>query len=475
MENEYGGAKPKTKSLARKEDHSILARKEDHSGVHTCSKEKHRRRKDCTKYKKHQMKCNKTLETDLDKATDQAFNDTDQLFECSCFDKDLGPIAEPRIELRNRKKSSNMLDMKFPPFMPHSNFQEANIFDDMDYKRNDVDVDYCNNVSDVLIDYSDTKDSTLSNHVFKKVNNQKRKAKLNDPDSVQKKDLEAEKSEIVKRHEESLREKWKRSGLALRKFLSERLGFNSNVKKEIVNDEHDNTDDQKCMHSFEEDRNICNGDKSHEKLLSFGKDKMEKAVAKKNNVKTKKTETDKLNRKSSLSSEGGSDKSSRSLISKFKLSFKSKKKKSEGVINSLKLSDDSYPSSPASCSSSNSGPLQDHLHDKDLPFFDISGGIDERVLIARFNLNGTSYSCDCHMCQETHTNSRNKAQKQTHKHSKIQSSSRKDPANIQKDKSKKLIKKVKTKKKGYVGVLDNALSSSGDEYHTHKDDGKYKS
>ena len=476
MENGYGGAKPKRKSLRSLED--------DKKRSHVCSKEKHKHKNTYAKSK--QQSNDKTenfaMQNGSNDNSGNLANDCEDFYETAHCNNDTVLLKESRKGFRQRKVQ-DQIDIDLPLFMPYSNLSEADVFDDVDFKRKEVDIDCVDDCESVLaepLDISNCKITDIKGHAEEHVkgrNKPRRKHQLNvhlnqaTSKSVKnlEKNNEIKTGDIIIRHEESLREKWKRSGLALRKFLSERLGFNSAVKQE----KKGSLQAQNCEAEFtsisksKERLAKCDSEKhSDETMDGNGRAKI---VERTKPSKDREIKLENIGRRDSTSPEPGSAKSSRSMISKLKSSFKSKKKKRKDSF--VKLSDDSYPSSPLSHSSSSNGSCfinnsisLDTSQDLDVPFSDhINDGLNENDLIARLNLNSdTGYTCDCQMCK-THKQYKSYSLKQR----KLCESKK---SHLSKDKSKKLSKKAKVKKKGHVGVLDHEISSTDDDLF--KEEGK---
>lgn len=220
---------------------------------------------------------------------------------------------------------------------------------------------------------------------------------------------------------------------------------------------HTNSDAVELKHSSESEVN--RRDCGNDKIPNLNTNEGERMVDKNKQNKGRETKLENTRRKDSLTSDTASDKSSRSMILKFKLSFKSKKKKKK-EDSLVKDSDGSYPSSPISCPSSSNGSSfinygtslsYDAPHGPGLSYSDINEGINETELVARLNLNGDmAYSCDCQMCR-THNLCKSHNQKHKLWHTK--------KGQKTKDKPKQLIKKTKVKKKEYIG---DELSSTDD-------------
>ena len=460
MEDGYGGAKPKTKTP------KTAGKRDEPSTTHTCSKEKHKRKKDSARSRKNLDEYEKHLINGSDKIPSDLIADID---DSSHFCNGFMSLTESGSHRGNRDMAREIMDVQIPSFMPHSNFQEADIFDDVEHTRGDSGADYSINSFDGLKGCHNKIDKTMISHADPSSNNVKRKAAIKQLENVRRKDLVRDKDEIVKMHEDSLREKWKKSGLALRKFLSERLGFNS--KKEHLKDESGLFENGKCNDSIKEGRLKGCSSKTYEKKETLNRNEKSGVDGNKDDRELKRAESEEESRKKHLS-EVQPVKKSRSMMSKLKLSFKSKKKKDSGDMDSSTPSDCSYPSSPAKSSSSTDSngmvnPNVDHFFQTqscDLSHSELNGASDELNLVARLNINGNStmYSCNCVMCQETRAGSKNRQQKLGNNSKKLWFH-RKGSTDASKEKSKKLKKVKQSKKREYVGVLDNELSSSGDE------------
>lgn len=233
MENGYGGAKPKKK----------LRSQEDQKRSHVCSKEKHKHKNTYAKNKhqSHDKTENYAMHNGSNDNSGNVASDCEEVYETSHCNNDTVLLKESRKGFRNRK-IQDQIDIDLPPFMPYSNLSEADVFDDVDFKRKEVEVDCLDDYESVLtepLDISHGKTTDIKIYPeehFEGKNKPRRKHQLNVAASKSGKNLEKNSEiktgDIIIRHEESLREKWKRSGLALRKFLSERLGFNSAIKQE---------------------------------------------------------------------------------------------------------------------------------------------------------------------------------------------------------------------------------------------------
>lgn len=467
MENGYGGAKPKTKFVAGTDE------KSGQKNGHICSKDKHRQRNPFTKSKRKKQKDDRLMNGNYEAldTIDYLTHDTDSMFDDSgiynCNNSIFLDESECAVKEGITRLNGDSLATGLPPFMPHSNFTESELFNDfnVDLTKNDDEEEYGNDIEQFWKETYKPKKSHKADvrscqKNEREINSRKFTMGTTKDDSELEKTLEDRKNEVVKQHEDTLREKWKRSGLALRKFLSERLGFSSNAKREKLHKQ--NGEDKKDLGHSLLDRDM---DKQiqHEHISLGDRQK---------NIQSKQTEGDKQSsqgkfvRKDSMSSETSSGKSSKSMMSRLKFSFRSRKKKKEN--NFLTLSDDSYPSSPVSYTSSSNnssnGVSHDHLtsqsHAPNLSLFEED--FNENDLIITLNLEGNdAYFCDCQMCQSNrHLTPHTKNQKQE----KQLGNSKHLKTSNKKNKSRRLFRKAKTKKKDYIGVLDNELSSSEDNY-----------
>ena len=494
MESGYGGAKPKTKFLRRSDESS-------EPNGHVCSKEKHKQKKSIDKFGKNKSDSNinnSFINEGIDSVDniDYLTHDTDGLFDDSgisnCNDSvllnDSGNAMRERYinhgesenAVTERKKRHGYDTLRtLPPFMPKSNLSESDLFADIDFKRNDDNDEYVNEMEEFWKDVYEEKDKNKSGHknntkIEKNRKINKLKSGMPKAENGAEKTLENKKNEVVKRHEDTLREKCKRSGLALRRFLSERLGFNSNVKREKLNKQNSKLsgENHKLAVKLENTKSKCDEDMhnecQHKHTCTCSSHRSQFEPENKHMKKDKKHKPDKATRKDSLSSETSSDKGSRSMISRFKMSIRSKKKKTDNEF--AMLSDESYPSSPMSHSSSSNGSSSrlshDHLarlscdqsHDRDIVMYDSRDWINDNDLIITLNMGGGNdkHLCDCRMCQGQNFS---RSLKDGKKHDKQQSSSKVQKTKDKKEKSKKFFRKGKSKKTEYIGVLDHELSS----------------
>ena len=496
MERDFGGAKPKTKFLRRREESS-------EPNNHNCSKEKHKHKKPFAKSGKTKSDSNinngfvnEGVDTlaDIDYLTHDTecpFHDSGiSICHDSLFLNDSGNAMRERYlnhgdsgisvaERTTRHGYSDPIITPLPPIMPESNLSEADFLADIDFRRtdynNDVDDDYDNEIEEFWKGIYDEKDKNKSghkNHVRIERDRNKWKLGAHKPEKDAEKTLENKKQEVVKRHEDSLREKWKRSGLALRKFLSERLGLNSNVKREKLDNDklikQNSGEDHK--HVIKPENTNSASDEGTQRTLQHKHACSSSQFEPDNKLvrKDKKHKQDKATRKDSISSETSSDKGSRSMLSRFKMSLRSKKKKTENEFTML--SDESYPSSPMSHSSSNNSCTSrlshDHVprlscdhqnvqsHERDTLMNDF--GINDHDLIIALNLGGSDKQlCTCTMCQGQDFPHSSKDRKKCKKH---QSGIEVRELKNKKDKPKKFFRRGKSKKKELVGILDHELT-----------------
>ena len=507
MEENFGGAKPKTKLVQRRGETS-------EPNKHNCSKEKHKVKKSSVNSGKLKSDSNTSkifinggIDMDNIDNVDYLNGDTAGDFHdsgiancndsvslndsCNTVKDRYVNHEDSEMFPRGMRKRGSFDDVTTSlPFMPASHLSEVDFLSDSDYRRTDMmneggdDINYYENEMEKI--WKDTYDEKKNdkagskNHILKaETDRNTLKLERKKSDKNAEKILESKKQEVAKRHEESLREKWKKSGLALRKFLSERLGLNSDVKRKKI-DTTDKLHKQNCVEGHKHVTTYVNStgtcDQETERVLQH-KHTCNNLQIDPNNKQVKsdkKHKPDKCSRKDSLSSETSSDKGSKSVLSRFKMTLRSKKKKTENEFTMI--SDGSYPSSPMSHSSSNNSCTSrlshdnmphDHVprlscdhqcdqsHDMDVLTNQIE--INDNDLIKVLNLDGSdTHQCSCGMCRGQGVPQLPKDGKKCKKQ---QHSGYTGDAKNKKEKSRRFFRRGKSKKKQYIGILDNELSS----------------